>query len=52
MSRIGPEVGPMTDAAVAIPRLTPTRRVTLGIRDTLRTLYAWCLRNLAENDIG
>ena len=45
-------MGPMTDAAVAIPRLTLTRRVTLGIRDTLRTLHAWYLHNLAENDIG
>ena len=45
-------MGPMTDATVAIPRLTLTRRATFGIRDTLRALYAWCLRNLAENDIG
>ena len=45
-------MGSMTDATIAIPRLTLTRRATLGIRDTLRVLYAWCLRNVAGNDIG
>ena len=44
-------MGPMTDT-VAIPRLTLTRRAALGIHETLRALYAWCLRSLAENDIG
>jgi acetyltransferase-like isoleucine patch superfamily enzyme len=42
----------MTDAAVAIPRLTLRRRATLGIHDTLRWLHAWWRRNLAGNDIG
>jgi acetyltransferase-like isoleucine patch superfamily enzyme len=42
----------MTDDTVAIPRLALTQRAILGIHDTLRALHAWCLRNLAENDIG